>query len=48
MIRNIIKGIIYTPGIIFMAWFLISYLEVVCKNLESNPLSFWNFFHIFM
>ena len=48
MIKNIIKGIIYTPGLIFMSWFVISYIEVLCKNLENNPLSFWNFFTIFL
>ena len=46
MIKNIIKGIIYTPGLMFMSWFLISYIEVLCKNLNGNPLSFWNFFTV--
>ena len=48
MIKNIIKGILYTPGLIFMSWFIISYFEVLCKNLEGYPLSFWNFFSVFM
>lgn len=47
MIKNIIKGIIYAPGVIFMSWFLASYVEVVCKNLGEVPLSFWNLFSIF-
>ena len=46
MIKNIIKSIIYTPGLMFMSWFIASYAEVLCKNLNGNPLSFWNFFTV--
>lgn len=48
MIKNIIKGIVYAPGVVFVTWFAVSYFEVVCKNLGENPLSFWNFFSVFM
>lgn len=48
MIKNIIKGIIYAPGIIFMSWFILSYCEVLAKNLSGTPLITWNFFSIFM
>lgn len=48
MVKMIIKGIFYTPGIAFMGWFALSYCEVLAKNLCGLPLCSWNFFSVFM
>lgn len=47
MIKKFTKTIFYLI-IAFDIWFAISYIEVVSKNLENNPLNYWNFFEIFL
>ena len=45
MIKKIIKGVIFTPSFIFLAWVTLSYCEILAKNLSENPVySFWNIF----
>ena len=49
MLENIGRAIIglLISGIIFLnVWFIGSYMEVVLKNLDGTPLSFWNIFQI--
>lgn len=37
-------AMIQIVGAIYLAWIFVSWLEVGAKNVESLPLSFWNFF----
>ena len=48
LMKRFLEVLLYGPGITFMSWFLLSYLEVVCKNLSGYPLTDWNFFSVFM
>ena len=43
-----LKRILYAILIIFMAWLSLSFIEVICKNLDANStLSNLNFFKIY-
>lgn len=42
------KKILCMPLIAFGVWFAASYIEILSKNLEGCPLSFWNIFTVFM
>lgn len=34
--------------IVFLAWFVISYADVLANNLHSGELADWNFFKMFI
>lgn len=47
MIKNIIKGLFYGSCILFVSWFVISYLDIVLFNLEGGSSShWWNLFNL--
>jgi len=39
--KKIIEGIFFTVAVVFLAWFAISYIEVICKNMAPNPI-YWD------
>ena len=40
------KKILYTISGIWLFWLVISYIEIVLKNLDGAELGWWNFFGI--
>ena len=40
------KKILYTINGIWLFWLVISYIEIVLKNLDGAELGWWNFFGI--
>ena len=46
---KVIENVAFVLCIIFVVWFLFSFVEVDMKNLTENPIySSWNFFEIFL
>lgn len=44
-----IGRVIVVLNIMFLLWLSISYLEICCKNLSTEPIySIWNLFNILM
>lgn len=45
--KKIINKIFLILSVIIILWFIVSYLEVITKNLGENPqYSFWNIFEL--
>lgn len=45
--KKIINKIFLILSVIIILWFIVSYLEVITKNLSENPqYSFWNIFEL--
>lgn len=46
-VLKVLEKIFIIVSIIILAWIGISFINVICHNLESNPQYFdWNFFVI--
>lgn len=44
--KRVLSGIFYTIIIILIAWFVLSYFDVVVHNLDSPTYKSWNLFQL--
>ena len=35
--KSVIKGIIYAVSVLFIAWFILSWVDIVADNIKPNP-----------
>lgn len=35
--KSVIKGIVYVVSVLFIAWFILSWVDIVADNTEPNP-----------
>lgn len=35
--KKVVKGIVYAVGVLFIAWFVLSWADIVADNTEPNP-----------
>ena len=38
------QKILFTISIMFLVWFVASYIDILANNLHSGALAFWNLF----
>lgn len=45
---NIIKKLLFSSCVLFVLWFVISYLDIVIYNLDGGSDHMWNMFYVLL
>ena len=45
---KILKMVGYSAVILFLAWFVISYIDILAYNLDGGSDHMWNIFYVLM